>query len=676
MWSFIRRQSLARQTLVGVVLICVVAALALSLALSWRTRQVALDESRRELQTQTDLIARTLEYAEESMKQDATRALDRFSAELPPAHLTGAKVQIAGAARPAMMFGDDVPATGNQKYLLAYKKTNPLNDVAFLLRDGDKLYRASTLLKDSAGQYRDGEQVTDAYAADVLAGRTHVGTIHRSGKMYALAVKPLRDAQGAVIGAISMRVDVADNIKLLMQKLSSITIGKTGYPYIIAEASGDTKDAYFYMHPSLQGKALSALDEQTRRVIEPIVEKKNGQIAYPWLIDGQMKQKLAVFDEIPALHWIVVASAAEEEFTHPFDSIRQMVLGGLAAMVILLVAGLSQLIRWQLRPLSAVAQGLTRMGGGDLTFSVDTHADSHNELDQLALRTNETRDAMKALVGTIRATAHRVSDTTSDASVALQQLAGGMEGIASNAAEVSSNIEELSASVDNIAESSNATFERANKAVTTVEEGKRVVLDVVESMKVIESRVQSSLAEVQALTEHSRQIEAVVATIGAIAGQTNLLALNAAIEAARAGEVGRGFAVVADEVRKLAEQSAHSANEIGGILGRVTSGVGAVASSIGEVVNETSRGTHSSQAAGAALEEIETITRDITATITTIADATREQATATQAMAKQVAAAAQAIEETDNVTRGVSQSTSSLHEDTVSLTQEVDHFRM
>ena len=97
MWSFIRRQSLARQTLVGVVLICVVTALALSLALSWRTRQVALDESRRELQTQTDLIARTLEYAEESMKQDATRALDRFSAELPPAHLTGAKAVGVGS---------------------------------------------------------------------------------------------------------------------------------------------------------------------------------------------------------------------------------------------------------------------------------------------------------------------------------------------------------------------------------------------------------------------------------------------------------------------------------------------------------------------------------------------------------------------------------------------------
>jgi methyl-accepting chemotaxis protein len=88
-------------------------------------------------------------------------------------------------------------------------------------------------------------------------------------------------------------------------------------------------------------------------------------------------------------------------------------------------------------------------------------------------------------------------------------------------------------------------------AVKKVENGRAVVTQVIDSIHLIETRVQSSFTKVETLTAYSLQIGRVVDTISEIAGQTNLLALNAAIEAVRASEVGRGFAVVADEVRKL-----------------------------------------------------------------------------------------------------------------------------
>ena len=68
------------------------------------------------------------------------------------------------------------------------------------------------------------------------------------------------------------------------------------------------------------------------------------------------------------------------------------------------------------------------------------------------------------------------------------------------------------------------------------------------------------------LSDASKEIDKIIATINEIASQTNLLALNASIEAARAGEAGRGFAVVANQVNVLADQSAQAAKESSALI--------------------------------------------------------------------------------------------------------------
>jgi methyl-accepting chemotaxis protein len=671
-----RRLPLVKQTLIGVIVICLVIAIPLTIALARHTRGVALEQTRANLETQANLIASTLQYAEESMQQEAAEAVTNFAHSLPPPQLSGRVVTLGGAPRPELTFGEDIAAFGNQAYLLAYKKKFPEQDVSFMLQDGGKLYRATTLLKNAAGGYRDGEEVSDAYSASVLAGESYTGTIQRSGRLYALGAIPLKDEHGRVIGAVTSRVDVAEQVTILKERMSSIKIGKTGYPFIVALPVGDSKEPKFILHPTLQDKPLTAASAEQQAPINKMIEQKNGIIIYDWTKSpGEVVERIAAFREIPALHWLVAATVPTAEFTAPFDSINYGIIAGLTGMVLALVLCLWWLLSHRLHPIGNLSQALTALGDGNLGYKLDVLHGSLNEVDTLAERINTTRDSMKTLVGAINESAKTVTTAANTTVTDMHNLSGNIDNMSTTSNQVSRSIEELSAAIEQVAiaaETANAKVDEASNKVTR---GKEIVHQVVQSIQTIEDRVESSLTEVESLTEHSHKIETVVASIGAIAGQTNLLALNAAIEAARAGEVGRGFAVVADEVRKLAEQSASSAEEINKILHNVTSGVDAVRAAIGTVVDETKLGTQSSDSAVDALEDIEQITRDLVATVTTIAEAATEQASAAQSMTDQVHTSAQIANDTNLLAHGVADTAAGLKDEADKLSQQVGHFK-
>jgi len=125
-----------------------------------------------------------------------------------------------------------------------------------------------------------------------------------------------------------------------------------------------------------------------------------------------------------------------------------------------------------------------------------------------------------------------------------------------------SEIGQISESLEEISENSKTTTEVTATTNDDTNQGKVLVDQVIESVKMVSGDVTEAINKVSSLKDITKGVMGLLSNIQNIASQTNLLALNASIEAARAGENGRGFTVVAQEVRKLSENTQKVVEEI------------------------------------------------------------------------------------------------------------------
>ena len=301
--------------------------------------------------------------------------------------------------------------------------------------------------------------------------------------------------------------------------------------------------------------------------------------------------------------------------------------------------------RRQTEAMRGVAEGLSRLSGGDLVFRLAQPFSADYE---------PLRADFNAAMAKLQKAMATVCDNTNAISMGAGEIGVAADDLARRTEQQAASLEETAAALDEITATVRRTAEGAKQAHSVV---KTAETDAVRSSAVV-ARAVAAMTEIE---QSSHKIGSITGLIDEIAFQTNLLALNAGVEAARAGDAGRGFAVVAQEVRALAQRSSGAAQEIKSLISaseqQVATGVGLVA--------ET----------GQALERIARQVSQINGVVAEIAASAQEQASGLNQVN-------QAINQMDQVTQQnaamVEESTAASHglsQETEALAALVGQFR-
>ena len=259
---------------------------------------------------------------------------------------------------------------------------------------------------------------------------------------------------------------------------------------------------------------------------------------------------LRAIDDFVALQ---VAHGADAKALAQTQS-RATAIGGFAVMLLVCLVALAVMTRVSRsisRPLAESVRVAQAIAQGDLTQRI--RSGRRDEIGSLMTAMQGMNERLRALVGEVRDGVQSVSVASSEIASGSLDLSTRTEHAASSLQEASSSMEQLTGTVAQTADTARHARQLATSAIDAANRGGAAFAQVTDNM----SRI----------TESSRRIADITATIDGIAFQTNILALNAAVEAARAGEQGRGFAVVANEVRALAQRSASAAREIKALIG-------------------------------------------------------------------------------------------------------------
>jgi twitching motility protein PilJ len=317
---------------------------------------------------------------------------------------------------------------------------------------------------------------------------------------------------------------------------------------------------------------------------------------------------------------------------------------------------------------------LQAVAGGDLTRQATVSED--DVTGSIADSINYTVEELRHLVAQVQDTGTRVTGTTQQVEHTAAAQLQASTALLREIRDTGESVLAMAGHIHDVSAQAQHTAEVARHSLQAADRGQAAVQDSIRGMDAIRHQIQDSAKRLKRLGESSQEISEITELISDITEQTNVLALNAAIQAASAGEAGRGFSVVAQEVQRLAERSADATRQIATLVRAIQADTQDAVAAMERTTQGVVQGTRLTDAAGAALGDIDRVSRELSAHIARISGQALSQAQSASVVAANIQHIFAVTEQAEAGTRSTAQRVQELAHSAEALRQSVARFKL
>lgn len=316
---------------------------------------------------------------------------------------------------------------------------------------------------------------------------------------------------------------------------------------------------------------------------------------------------------------------------------------------------------------------LQTVAEGDLTQQATVTEDITGAI---ADSVNYTVEELRSLVSQVQSTVERVTDTTQKVEETSTELLAASTEQLREIRETGESVLQMAGRINEVSAQAQQTASVARQSLQVAESGRAAVQNTIGGMNSIRDQIQETSKRIKRLGESSQEIGEITELISDITEQTNVLALNAAIQAASAGEAGRGFSVVAEEVQRLAERSGDATRQIAAIVRTIQTDTQDAVAAMERSTQGVVEGARLSDAAGAALNDIDRVTRQLSDLIEQISSQALREADSANVVASNIQHIFAVTEQTGEGTRSTAQMVRELSRTAEELKASVSRFKV